>query len=69
MIYFIGTLVFFLISVEDVGGPNLWSLHRLPVLSGKEIVEVSNGCTSVHCVVIDSEGKAYTWGQYNISDI
>ena len=49
--------------MKNIGGPNLWGLHRVASLEGKKICMLSSGCVAVHSVVIDEEGQAYTWGR------
>ncbi|KAK9129577.1 hypothetical protein Sjap_010064 [Stephania japonica] len=42
---------------------NLVSPTRLRPLVGVDIRFVASGCTSVHCVALDVEGRCYTWGR------
>ncbi|KAF5455809.1 hypothetical protein F2P56_025346 [Juglans regia] len=42
---------------------NLVSPTRLRPLVGVDIRFVASGCTSCHCVALDTEGRCYTWGR------
>jgi len=50
-------------GVKNLGGISLWAPHRFDGFTGKLIRTVVSGPTACHSVIIDTEGKAYTFGR------
>ncbi|PHT51270.1 hypothetical protein CQW23_11017 [Capsicum baccatum] len=48
---------------------NLVSPTRLRPLLGVDICFVAAGCASCHCVALDTEGRCYTWGRNEASQL
>ncbi|KAH3779864.1 protein RCC2 homolog [Dreissena polymorpha] len=50
-------------GMKSKGGPNLWKPNRISGFTDVKIRSVISGCVSSHSVVIDTDGKAYTFGR------
>lgn len=50
-------------DAKNKGGPNLWRPHRIAEFADIKIRTVVSGCCSTHSVIIDTNGKAYSFGR------
>lgn len=48
---------------KDIG-KNLWSPHTLASMEGKRVRLVASGSNACHCVLVNEEGQAMSWGEF-----
>lgn len=47
-------------------GQNLWGPHRYGCLAGVRVRTVVSGSCAAHSLLITTEGKLWSWGEYHV---